>query len=436
MTAIKTEQLDDFHINSGLDNYEMNRSYFKDYVEQNLQKSIYLLEKEINHNLLILDIRRLEIYFDQIIKKLENSPFIKFEDSRIDEYVKEYDLDKENILNINNKELISFLRRTGDPFSPINGPDSDLYFKAEKIKNTFYEYTAKHEILSFIDRVKEIKSKHIGKFSESKVKKKVSYANIYGDKLSNFETLAIEHGYFMYYDNILLLHVTLVKEEVQENILKLDTIKIPLYLDKTIEEIENSGFQDMSSTMLNEYIKKYSIDVNLLPEVENTELRKILKTNDYYQKMPYNEFSEIEFIQAQFYRYGLRTETIKLLDYLKGLQVDYQITNNVEIKVPLNFNKTIFKSYETQQWFEDTLEGLNAIDEKKEARSGFQAKANAIFTDINCKKVIFKYNILLKDYIAFLNKVYKAGVKAKDKLSDGLNHSTAVEDLIQLYEKP
>jgi hypothetical protein len=118
--------------------------------------------------------------------------------------------------------------------------------------------------------------------------------------------------------------VTLVKEEVQENILKLDTIKIPLYLDKTIEEIENSGFQDMSSTMLNEYIKKYSIDVNLLPEVENTELRKILKTNDYYQKMPYNEFSEIEFIQGQFYRYGLRTETIKLLDYLKNLQNQYQ----------------------------------------------------------------------------------------------------------------
>jgi hypothetical protein len=431
MTAIKTEQLDDFYVNSGLDNYEMNHSYFKNYVEQNLHKSIYLLEKEINHNLLILDIRRLEIYFEQIIEKLENSPFIKFEDSHIDEYVKEYDLDKENILNINNKELISFLRLTGDPFDPLHGANYESYFKAEKIKSVFYEYTAKHEILFFLDKIKSLQTKYMDKPE----KKKVSYASRYGQILSNYETLSIEHHYFRYYDDILLLHVTVAREEIQDNILKLDTIKIPLYLDKTIEEIESSGFQNIPSTILNKYIEKYNIDVNLLPKVENEELSKILKTKDYYQELPFDEFSEIEFIQEQFYKYGLRTETIKLLDYLKGLQVDYQITSNVEIKVPLNFNKTIFKSYETQQWFEDTLEELNAIDEKKEAKSGFQAKANAIFTDINCKKVIFKYNILLKDYIAFLNKEYKAGVKAKDKLSDGLNHSTAVEDLIQLYEE-
>ena len=429
MAELQTKQLDDFYINSGLDVNEMNHNFFKNYVERNLHKSIYLLEKEIKHNLLILDIRRLEIYFNKVIEKLENSPFLKFDDATIEEYIKEYDLNKENILNINNKELLHYLTLTGSPFDPLNGANYESYFKAEKIKSVFYEYTAKHEILFFLDKIKILQAKYMNEPE----KKKVSYANIYGDKLSNYETLAIEHGYFMYYDNILLLHVTLVKEEVQENIFKLDTIKIPLYLDKTIKEIESSGFQDISSTILNKYIEKYTIDVDLLPEVENEELRKILKTNDYYQKMPYNEFSEIEFIQAQFYRYGLRTETIKLLDYLKGLQVDYQITNNVEIKVPLNFNKTIFKSYETQQWFEDTLEELNAIDEKKEARSGFQAKANAIFTDINCKKVIFKYNILLKHYIAFLNKEYKAGVKAKDKLSDGVNHSKTVENLIQSF---
>lgn len=320
MAELQTKQLDDFYINSGLDNYEMNHSYFKNYVEQNLLKSIDHLEKEINYNLLILDIRRLEIYFDQIIKKLENSPFIKFEDSHIDEYVKEYDLNKENILNIDNKELIFFLRLTGDPFDPLHGANYQSYFKAEKIKSVFYEYTAKHEILFFLDKIKSLKAKYMNEPE----KKKVSYANIYGNKLSNYDTLAIEHGYFMYYDNILLLRVTLVKEEVQESILKLDTIKIPLYLDKTIKEIESSGFQDISSTILNKYIEKYNIDVDLLPDIQDDELRKILKTNDYYQEMPYNEFSEIEFIQEQFYRYGLRTETIKLLDYLKNLQNQYQ----------------------------------------------------------------------------------------------------------------
>jgi hypothetical protein len=162
MAELQTEQLDKFYINSGLDTNEMNHNFFKNYVEQNLFKSIHLLEKEIKHNLLILDTRRLEIYFNQVIEKLDNSTFLKFDDSIIDKYIKEYDLDKENILNINNKELISFLNRTGDPFDPFNGPDSDLYFKAEKIKRTFYKYVAKHEILFFIEKVKEMQSENLG----------------------------------------------------------------------------------------------------------------------------------------------------------------------------------------------------------------------------------------------------------------------------------
>jgi len=162
MAELKTKQLDDFYINSGLDVNEMNHNLFKNYVEQNLLKSMYLLEKEINHNLLILDVRRLEIYFKQVINKLENSPFLEFDDSYMDKYIKEYDLDKENILNINNKELITFLNRTGDPFDPYNGPDSDLYFKSEEIKSTFYRYVAKHEILFFTDRIKEMQSVNLG----------------------------------------------------------------------------------------------------------------------------------------------------------------------------------------------------------------------------------------------------------------------------------
>lgn len=162
MAELQTKQLDDFYINSGLDVNEMNHNLFKNYVAQNLHKSIYLIEKEINHNLLVLDVRRLEIYFEQVINKLENSPFLEFDDSYMAKYIEKYNLDKENILNINNKELISFLNRTGDPFDPYNGSDSDLYFKSEEIKSTFYRYLAKHEILFFTDRIKEMQSENLG----------------------------------------------------------------------------------------------------------------------------------------------------------------------------------------------------------------------------------------------------------------------------------
>lgn len=335
MAELQTKQLDDFYINSGLDMNEMNHNLFKNYVEQNLHKSIYLLEKEIKNNLLILDVRRLEIYFNQVIEKLENSPFLKVDNSTIDEYIKEYDLDKENILNINNKELIHYLTLTGDPFDPLHGANYESYFKAEKIKSVFYKYTAKHEILFFLGRIKTLQAKYM----KEPEKKKVSYASKYGEILSNYGTLTKEHHYFRYYEDILLLHVRVVRQEVEENILKLDTIKIPLYLDKTIKEIESSGFQNISPTILSKYIEKYNLDVELLPEVENKELRGVLKTNDYYQELPYNEFSEIEFIQEQFYNYGLRTETIKLLDYLRGLQNQYQNKPVIEKESKIKTNQ-------------------------------------------------------------------------------------------------
>lgn len=335
MAELQTKQLDDFYINSGLDVNEMNHNLFKNYVERNLHKSIYLLEKEINNNLLILDVRRLKIYFNQVIEKLQNSSFLKIDNSTIDEYVKEYDLDKENILNINNKELIHYLTLTGDPFDPLNGANYESFFKAQKIKSVFYKYTAKHEILFFLDRVKSLRAKHM----KEPEKKKVSYASKYGQILSDYNTLSVESNYFRYYQDVLLSHTSIVRQEVEENILKLDTIKIPLYLDKTIKEIERSGFQNESSTMLDKYIDKYNFDLELLPEVEDENLREILKTKDYYQELPYNEFSEIEFIQEQFYKYGLRTETIKLLDYLRGLQNQYQNKPVIEKESKIKTNQ-------------------------------------------------------------------------------------------------
>jgi hypothetical protein len=118
-----------------------------------------------------------------------------------------------------------------------------------------------------------------------------------------------------------------------------------------------------------------------------------------------------------------------------GLKKEILCTDKRNIKSS-SYNSLLFTSKNAQQWFGDTLLELNAIDGKKEARKGFQAKANAIFSDISCKKVIFKYDILLKDFIAFLNKDYKVKIKTDNKLSDGTNHANRVKDLIQLYQEP
>jgi hypothetical protein len=271
-TGVKNELLENFNTYSGLDISEMHDYAYHKYVQQNLEKAIFLLDKEIKYNLLILDNSKLDIYFDQLIEMLQSSQFMKFEEATMNVYIEKYNLDLASFPKVNNAELSELLRLTGDPYNPLHGSDNKIYFDAEQIQSNFYEYTAKLEINKFIEIVKALQSKYLG------------------------------------------------------------------------------------------------------------------------------------------------------------------VTAIVEEKKALNYNSNLFISRESQQWFDDTLTELNATDEKNNAKTGFQAKANAIFTDNNCKKVIFKYGLLLKEYITFLNTTFNAGIKSDNKLSDGVKHTTRVEELIALYQ--
>lgn len=318
-SSIQNTHLEEFVFNiECIDGLTREMNYYN-YVKYNLDTYIKELLKEINRNVIALEDRKTPYYFGQVLEVLQES--IKdIDPSIINPFVKKYNLDVSKLSDSKNVDFIRVLHATCEVYAAKSQEEYEFNLEAETIQNAFYRYTTYVKINKFIDKIKSLQKKYM----KEPEKKKVSYASRYGQILSNYETLSKEHHYFRYYEDILLLHVTVVREEIQDNILKLDTIKIPLYLAKTIEEIESSGFQNIPSTILNKYVEKYKIDLNLLPKVENEELTKILKTKDYYQELPYNEFSEIEFVQEQFYRYGLRTETIKLLEYLKNLQSQYQ----------------------------------------------------------------------------------------------------------------
>ena len=76
--------------------------------------------------------------------------------------------------------------------------------------------TTQANMNEFIHKIKTLQAKYMDKPE----KKKVSYASRYGEILSNYGTLTKEHHYFRYYDDILMLHVTVVKE-------KTDGLRIP-----------------------------------------------------------------------------------------------------------------------------------------------------------------------------------------------------------------
>jgi len=141
---------------------------------------------------------------------------------------------------------------------------------------------------------------------------------------------------------------------------------------------------------------------------------------------------KIEFLSEKLEDFGSRIEYKEFSHFTDNMEFgEILIIEDVKI---INYHSTLFISRDAQQWFSETLTELSAIDENSFVKTGFQAKVNAIFTDINCKKLIFKYGLLLKDYIGYLNKIYNANIKHKDKLSIGGNHEEKVKELIALYQ--
>lgn len=100
-----------------------------------------------------------------------------------------------------------------------------------------------------------------------------------------------------------------------------------------------------------------------------------------------------------------------------------------------NYNSNIFRSRLAEDWFNNALDELNALKENMKAGSSFQAKCAAIFDNAECKNLIFKYDLYLKDYIYFLNSIYSANIKTLSKLSDGGKHTNEVTKHINLFKK-
>lgn len=141
---------------------------------------------------------------------------------------------------------------------------------------------------------------------------------------------------------------------------------------------------------------------------------------------------KIEFLSEKLEGFGFRIEYEEFPR--SSDNTEFGKTSIVKEKKVINYNDKLFISREAQKWFEDTLLELNAINDNNMAKKGFQAKANAIYKNVECKTVIFKYGILLKEYINYLNRDFSAGIKSDNKLSDDLIYITRVEELIELYQ--
>ncbi|MFI1743256.1 hypothetical protein [Thalassobellus sediminis] len=172
---------------------------------------------------------------------------------------------------------------------------------------------------------------------------------------------------------------------------------------------------------------------------------------------PYLEHKAVEFISGQInivnknifefsYLYEvLESESNKIYNdkvYEKIIEKNkllethkyYESGNEESKKSTPKFRNDIFISVESQNWFNDALQELAAIDNKNKPERSFQAISNAIFRDENCKSLIFKNRLSLKKYIQFLNDEYKAEIKNETNLSNHQNYIEDVKDLIKISQ--
>lgn len=172
---------------------------------------------------------------------------------------------------------------------------------------------------------------------------------------------------------------------------------------------------------------------------------------------PYLEHKAVEFISGQiniinknFFEFSYLYEVLeseankiyndkvyeKIIEKNKLLETHkyYENGNEQSKKSKPKFRNDIFTSVESQNWFNDALQELAAIDNKNTPERSFQAICNAIFRDKNCKSLILKNRLPLNKYIQFLNDEYVAGIKNKTNLSNHQNYIEDVKDLIKIYQ--
>lgn len=168
--------------------------------------------------------------------------------------------------------------------------------------------------------------------------------------------------------------------------------------------------------------------------------RTIEESNDYYSSLldnPCINKLQKRIIKNLIYENQRKPELIKnefsnLVPYVANYSLNSVVDHKLE-KDQFQY-PDIFSSEKSEKWFMSTLETMSINPEK----NGFNAKLSAIYSNPDCKVEIFKYELLLKDYVAFINTIFPYSVKNNTKMSEPSRHALKVDQLINLYieDKP
>lgn len=235
-----------------------------------------------------------------------------------------------------------------------------------------------------------------------------------------FSGLELIHQLNKYGDKLLL--------EIDENLIVLPSEKSTLYIGYVKKKILSLNFDNaLNESTITTYLNQYgtSLEEINFPDVESSKLIELL--SNYYKDYDWGVRDRAYVYQRDFVNYYMTLNVFKVLNYLENLSGNTFSS--------FNFNDAIFNSYEAFIWFNETLTEGNVLDSLNKAKKrGFQPIVNAIWKNFECKRLIFKHNLRLDDYISFLRNHYNANISSNKSLSDPTNYIDFVSQSISKFK--
>jgi len=243
------------------------------------------------------------------------------------------------------------------------------------------------------------------------------------------EIPAIKISFNLNYENNIKNFASKLHDEISDNVLRLSDFKIRVYLDYISTTINRRQLKLISSDYLNDWIEKYSLDIENFPYFNNTVFNLLLNKDYLGEHSSVEERREVFKIQRDFFLYASMIESNKILKFIDFLKTSLEIPfEKSSKKVEVVIVDPIFKSEDSLTIFNLIISELFCINDNaitKQTRA--QVKLEAIWSCSASRSIIFKQSISKKDYVDYLNKRLKV-VYLSRSMSDGSKHHSDIKN--------
>ncbi|MDG4714838.1 hypothetical protein [Winogradskyella marincola] len=263
-----------------------------------------------------------DVFLEFLINEIEKQYYVKDVGiNYINKWLKEYNISIDAILEEeDHKEpIFTVLDRHYNDMEPFSKEKDKAFLVQMDFLNYFCCMYA-NELIEFLRfKIPKVKPQNQAQIPIAKTKPfKDEYLNVFCKEISN-ERAVRETSFMQLYDYGLTHYRPYLESEITENLLILDKDKKEDYLSYVLDKVTKTPYASIPENFLDQYIKKYDVDLNEFPNFKNKELNEVLNT--YYQGIyhaTHQEQHNLLCIQIDFYCYASMLEVKKITEFIES----------------------------------------------------------------------------------------------------------------------